>query len=97
MLFWKEKQNFIIILACISCSKSIIKMLQQGLKYVQSSHKRQQNDVIGVVMEPYLLTLNISHLVLLFRLITLSINAGRNCKNVLYGCHQIKLQQQVKL
>ena len=59
MLFWKEKQNF------ITCSKSIIKMLEQGLKY--------QNDNIGVVIEPYLLTLNILHLVLLFRLLTLSI------------------------
>ena len=67
MLFWKEKQNF------ITCSKSIIKMLEQGLKYVQSSHKRHQNDNIGVVIEPYLLTLNILHLVLLFRLLTLSI------------------------
>ena len=34
--FWKEKQNFGIIPACIKCSKSIIEILERGLKYVQS-------------------------------------------------------------
>ena len=36
MFFWKEKQNFCIIPACITCPKPTTEILEQGLKYVQS-------------------------------------------------------------
>ena len=59
IFFWKEKQNFYIIHGYITCSKSTIEILEQGLKYVQSYQERQQNDITAVILKPYLLTLNI--------------------------------------
>ena len=34
MFFWKEKHKFYMIPAGITCSKSIIELLKQGMKYV---------------------------------------------------------------
>ena len=36
MFFRKEKQNFCIIPAGITCSKSTLEVLEQGKKYVES-------------------------------------------------------------
>ena len=41
MIFWKEKQNFYIIPAGITCSKSTIELLEQSMKYVQSQEERR--------------------------------------------------------
>ena len=51
MFFWKEKQNFYIIPAGITCSKSTIEVLEQGMKHVQSQEERPQNNIIDVVLE----------------------------------------------
>ena len=45
----ERKTNFCIILARITCSKSTIQVLEQGMKYVQSQEERQQNNI---VLEP---------------------------------------------
>ena len=52
MLFWKGKQNFYIIPACIASSKSSTEVLEQGMKYVQSQEEKPQNNTIDVVLEP---------------------------------------------
>ena len=52
IIFWEEKQNICIIPAGIICSKSTIKVLQQGMKYVQSQEERPQNNITDVVLEP---------------------------------------------
>ena len=43
IFLWKEKQNFCIIPAGITCSKSTIEVLEQRIKYVQSqeNHTRE--------------------------------------------------------
>ena len=41
MSFWKEKQNFYIIPAGITCSKSTVKVLEQGMKCVQIKEERR--------------------------------------------------------
>ena len=51
MFFWKEKQNFYIVPADITCSKSTIEVLEQGIKYVQSQEERPQSNIIDVVLE----------------------------------------------
>ena len=43
----------------ITCSTLTIKTLQQGVKYVQSSQQKHQNEAIGGVLVSLLLTLNI--------------------------------------
>ena len=50
--FWEEKQNICIIPAGIIRSNSTIKVLQQGMKYVQSQEGRPQNNITDVVLEP---------------------------------------------
>ena len=40
MFFWKEKRNFYIIPAGITCSKWTIEVEEQGMKYVQSQKER---------------------------------------------------------
>ena len=40
MFIWTEKQNFSMISAGITCSKSAIEVLEQGMKYVQSQEER---------------------------------------------------------
>ena len=40
MFFWKEKQNFCLISDGITCSKSTIEVLEQGMKYVQIQEER---------------------------------------------------------
>ena len=52
MFFWKEKENFCITPAGITCSNSTKDVLQQGMKYVQSQEERPQNNIIDVVLEP---------------------------------------------
>ena len=39
MFIWKEKQNFYMIPAGITCSKSTTEILDQGMKYVQSQEE----------------------------------------------------------
>ena len=51
MFFWKEKQNFYIVPADITCSKSTIEVLEQGITYVQSQEERPQSNIIDVVLE----------------------------------------------
>ena len=98
MFFWKEKYKFCIIPASITCLLSTIEILELSLKYVQSQQERQQNDIIDVVLELYLLTLNIFYtLFFCFHCWLWACNVCRNCENFLYCCHQIKLQQQIKL
>ena len=58
MFFWKEKQNFCIIPAGITCSMSTIKVLEQDMKYVQTQVEISQKNINDVVLEPYFLTLN---------------------------------------
>ena len=53
MFFWKEKQNFCIIPAYITCFKPTIEELEQNVKYIQS---QQLNNNIDIVLETYLLT-----------------------------------------
>ena len=36
MFFWKEKQNFYLIPAGVTCPKSATEVLEQGMKYVLS-------------------------------------------------------------
>ena len=48
----KEKQNFCIISADITCSKSTIKVLEQGMKYVQSKAERPQDNIIDLILNP---------------------------------------------
>ena len=38
---------------------STVEELEQSVKFVQSEQEGQQNDIIDVVLEPYLLTLNL--------------------------------------
>ena len=52
MFFWKEKQNFYIIPAGTTCSKSKIEVLEQIMKYVQSEEEKAENNIIDVVLEP---------------------------------------------
>ena len=52
MFFWKEKENFYIIPAGTTCSKSKIEVLEQIMKYVQSEEERAENNIIDVVLEP---------------------------------------------
>ena len=40
MFFWKEKRNFYMIPAGITCFKSKIEALEQDMKYVQSQEGR---------------------------------------------------------
>ena len=44
-----------------TCSKSTIEAIEKDVTYVQSLQKRQQNDVINIVMVELSLTLNIFH------------------------------------
>ena len=44
-----------------TCSKSTIEAIEKDVTYVQSLQKRQQNDVIDIVMVDLSLTLNIFH------------------------------------
>ena len=44
-----------------TCSKSTIEAIEKDKTYVQSLQKRQQNDVINIVMVDLSLTLNIFH------------------------------------
>ena len=48
----KEKQNFYIIPTDITCSNSTIKVIEQGMKYVQSKKERPQNNIIELVLDP---------------------------------------------
>ena len=41
MFFWKEKQNFYLIPAGVTCPKSAIEVLEQGMKYVLSQEERR--------------------------------------------------------
>ena len=50
MFFLKEKQNFCVIPAGITCSKSAIEVLEQGKKCVPSQEERPQNIIIDVVL-----------------------------------------------
>ena len=52
MFFWKEKQNFCIIPAGITCSKSTTEVLEQGIKYVQSQQERPHSNIIDIIPEP---------------------------------------------
>ena len=52
MFVWKQKQNFFIIPHGITCSKSTIEILEQGIKYVQSQEEIPQSNMIDVVLEP---------------------------------------------
>ena len=45
----------------MTCSKSTIAVLEQGVKYVQSQKERPQSNIIDVVLEPKLLTLTMFH------------------------------------
>ena len=49
--FKKKKENFSVIVAGITCSKSTIEKLEQGMKYVQSQEEKQQNNIIDVILE----------------------------------------------
>ena len=53
-------------------SKLTIKKLEQGVKYVKRKQKRRQNDAIGVTGVFIVNFEHISHLVLLFLLLTLN-------------------------
>ena len=44
-----------------TCSMSTIEAIEKDVTYVQSLQKRQQNDVINIVMVDLSLTLNIFH------------------------------------
>ena len=44
-----------------TCSKSTKEAIEKDVTYVQSLQKRQQNDVINIVMVDLSLTLNIFH------------------------------------
>ena len=50
MFFWKEKQNFYIIPAGITSSKSTIEALEQGMKYIQSQEERPLGNIIDVIL-----------------------------------------------
>ena len=86
MFFW----NFCIILACITCWKSTIEILEQGLNIFKVNKK--DNKIISLnldVLEPYLLTLNIYYtLFYCFDCWHWAYNAGRNCKTFLCCCHK---------
>ena len=58
MFFWKEKQKFCIIPPGITGSTATIEVLEQGMKYVQSQEERPQKNIIEIVLQPQLLTLN---------------------------------------
>ena len=36
----------------ITCLKSTIEILEQGMKYIQRQEERPQNNIIDVVLEP---------------------------------------------
>ena len=46
MFFWKK--NFPV---AITCSKTVIEVLEQGMKYVRSQEERPQSNIIDVVLE----------------------------------------------
>ena len=74
MFFWKEKQNFYIIPAGITCSKSKIEVLEQSMKYVQSHKERSQNNIIWHRSGALIVTFkHVWLLVQLFWLLALSI------------------------
>ena len=52
MFFWKEKQNFYLNPVGITCSKSTIEVLEEGMKYIQSQEERPQNNITDIVLEP---------------------------------------------
>ena len=58
---YKEVPSNICPSCKITCSKSTIKTVEQGVKYVQIKQKRQQNDTTGIVLVSLLFTLNIFH------------------------------------
>ena len=86
MFFW----NFCIILACITCWKSTIEILEQGLNIFKVNKK--DNKIISLnldVLEPYLLALNIYYtLFYCFDCWHWACNAGTNCKTFLCCCHK---------
>ena len=86
MFFRKEKQNFYIISAGISSSKSTIEALEQGIKYVQSQNWPLGN-ITGVIL---FYTLSYC-----FDCWLWAHNASKNCENFLYWC-QIKVIEQLK-
>ena len=45
----------------ITCSKAIIKTLEQGVNYVQSKQQKPRSDVTVIVLMPLYLTLNMFH------------------------------------
>ena len=45
----------------ITCSKSIIKALEQGINYAQSKQQKHRDDVTAVVLMSLHLTLNMFH------------------------------------
>ena len=61
------KENFMKVMEVVitqqifTCSKSTIEAIEKEVKYVQRFQKRQQNDVINIVMVDLSLTLNIFH------------------------------------
>ena len=97
MFFWKEKQKFCIIPPGITGSTATIEVLEQGMKYVQSQEERPQNNIIDIVLQPQLLTLNMFYTFFYcFDCWHGACNVGKNCKNFLYCC-EIKLIEQLKL
>ena len=86
MFFW----NFCIILACITCWKSTVEILEQRLNIFKVNKK--DNKMISLnlhVLEPYLLTLRIYHnLFYCFECWLWACNAARNCKTFLCCCHK---------
>ena len=90
MLFWKEKQNFCIILACITCWKSTIEILEQRLNIFKVNKKNNKMISMNLnVLKPYMLTLNIYYtLFYCFDCWLWACNAGKNCKNFLCCCHK---------
>ena len=73
MFFWKERQNFCIIPAGVTCSKSTIEVLERGMKYVQSQEERPQNTITDIVLGVLIVNLkHVLHFALLFWLLTSS-------------------------
>ena len=72
MFVWKGKQNFCIIPTCITCSKSTIKILEQGLKVSKLTRKTTEWCHWRHSRALFVIFKYILHLLLLFWLLTLS-------------------------
>ena len=92
MFVWNRKQNFCIIPTCITCSKSTIKILEQGLKVSKLTRKTTEWCHWRHSRALFVIFKYILHLLLLFWLLTLSMQCWQELQKftLLLSSNKIK-------